>query len=418
MSGSEEAGAAGRAVDDSAAPPAQQALVLSEHQCQCVEEIRRRFLQEPAILQMVRECPTSIATECYNRVSKTSKKGKMYLLMNMLCVYNTARFGEHFRLSAHKVQNILEELQGKSVTRFPELSDDDVYTNNDAISVQEVFIRMPDDIATWIASKHVNAEKAITHVAEMIDLDDKMKEVIEELLEASTKTGKAEDSRLDDNVVAFVMMYKNFHTKNAVKYINRLMNPEVPIEFANLSKGAQGTRKSKWVEVRVQDRVPDQAQDPSRKDKKRHLQDPSREDEQRRKAMQLLHEEDMENIVLPDVSMHEVEQFLVPFMEKVRQNVQHLDPNMDEQATTIRAVVIDLALGIMNEKDAPMDLLKVKAYTDIACDNKCCVAIALVSTAQKVRPQTALERLYAVDFDVKRLLMPAPDDRRSGKEAQ
>jgi len=342
----------------------------------------------------------------------------MCLLLKMLFVYNTARFGEHFRLSAHKVQDILEELQGKGIARYPQLSEHDLYTYKLAVSVQEVFPTMRDDIAVYIASKHLDAVEAITHVAEMIDVDANIKEVIEELLEATTKTGKAEDSRLDDNVVAFVMIYTNFRTKKAVKYINRLMNPEVPIDFENLSQGAQGKRKSKSVEVLPQDRVPDQAQDPSRKDKKRHLQDPSREDEQRRKKMQLLHEEDMENIILPDVSMEEVEQFLVPFMEKVRQNVQHLDPNMDEQATTIRAVVIDLAISRMMQKDAPMDLLKVKAYTDIAGDNKCCVAIALVSTAQKVRPQTALERLYAVDFDVKRLLMPAPDDRRSGKEAQ
>ena len=313
MSGIDKAGAKRPALDVLDAVQTKRPTALSPEIEQRYSLLFEQFKQKPAINMVLCQKQPEFVVNCYRRACEWYNGSKRQLrivavLNNILSVYNSDVFKGHFRLSALQVVDLLQTLQCKSVAECPVLSADDRFTHVEAESLQQVYQEMPDDIALFFSSRHTDAASAITHVTDMIISVKKNQNectLIEDMQAASTTTLQAEDSRLSFEVVLFVMMSCNFESEPTADYINKYLNPERRIEGATLVELAQHRR------AMGPEKLHDVVQD-------KHAR-------AREALIREMHEDNIEEFVMPAMTVSDADAFVRPFMQTVKQNVQHLE---------------------------------------------------------------------------------------------
>ena len=366
-----------------------------------------------------RKQPT-VVVDCYDRLcawylGPDRERRIEAVLLNMLSVYNSEVFAGHLRLSALQVVDFLQTLQSSAVAKCPVVSAIDRFIHVEAEALLEVYPDMPDDVALYLCSNSEDSNAAIVQVTEMIAAlqEDKVEgALIVDIQAASTPTLQANDSRLSFEVVVFVMMFTNFVSEHSIAYINRYMNPERQIEFGDLLEILQRRMPT------APEKLPDVAQDKRAGKMQQHMDN--------------LHADDLENLVMPAMSVSDAESFAATFMQTALQNLQHLEDVVPADGLAISEKVLDLALCMMTDKHVGVDLVRIVVYKQAALLPRCVRAISLVCKALVLRTQDAVEKLYDAKFDIKLVLTPPSVEydtkvydtpgglvhRRSDKESQ
>jgi hypothetical protein len=344
-----------------------------------------------------RKQPT-VVVDCYDRLcawylGPDRERRIEAVLLNMLSVYNSEVFAGHLRLSALQVVDFLQTLQSSAVAKCPVVSAIDRFIHVEAEALLEVYPDMPDDVALYLSFNNEDSSAAIVQVTEMIAALQEDKDegaLIVDLQAASTHTLQAQDSRISFEVVVFVMMFINFDSELCTRYINAYMNPERQIEYGNLMEilGRRMPTKRRMPTIKL----PDVAQDKRAGKMQQHMDN--------------LHADDLENLVMPAMSVSDAESFAATFMQTALQNLQHLEDVVPADGLAISEKVLDLALCMMTDKHVGVDLVRIVVYKQAALLPRCVRAISLVCKALVLRTQDAVEKLYDAKFDIKLVLTP------------